>query len=472
MPLRLSLLALSAWLALAGCADSPASDVSCPGGKCDTPGSAADRECREECGDDQACFTECREEKAYGFCEARRADVIESSQRGLTQHHIRWACSDVAGVNTNMRDDRGQEYCEYYALVQPPPAEPGGEAPAPVDLGRNTGGGTTEPSLDLNTEQIFALEDEPDAVVGQCVFSSWHSDVNEPLPSCADGSCPEISAPEDATLASWMEGPGLGRDLDAEMAQMKISINSNGAAADLLNRCLDASSPLGLTDEEDSRLESDYVRGCMKAFSLFGTEWRRSDPTICAASRRLSECGCGVDTDGDGVADVTDRFEIARALVPRQPATDDEGNSEVTLRGFQLGTWSSVGELPSGCRFLDTGDDSQVVVGCDFTASDLLSSLSDPKDLCRQKYGDNVVVHIPVPAGAIACEAPEGGEHTDSCGARPWVIGDEGGDGGGGECCRVCRVGKACGDTCISKDFDCQIEEPGCACNADDIGLE
>jgi hypothetical protein len=31
-------------------------------------------------------------------------------------------------------------------------------------------------------------------------------------------------------------------------------------------------------------------------------------------------------------------------------------------------------------------------------------------------------------------------------------------------CCKVCRKGKACGDTCISPDKTCHVG-PGCACD-------
>lgn len=37
-------------------------------------------------------------------------------------------------------------------------------------------------------------------------------------------------------------------------------------------------------------------------------------------------------------------------------------------------------------------------------------------------------------------------------------------DDGTGPCCRVCREGKACGDTCISRDATC-TRGPGCACD-------
>ena len=32
------------------------------------------------------------------------------------------------------------------------------------------------------------------------------------------------------------------------------------------------------------------------------------------------------------------------------------------------------------------------------------------------------------------------------------------------ECCKICRKGKACGDTCVSRDKDCH-QPPGCACD-------
>lgn len=31
-------------------------------------------------------------------------------------------------------------------------------------------------------------------------------------------------------------------------------------------------------------------------------------------------------------------------------------------------------------------------------------------------------------------------------------------------CCKICRIGKACGDTCISRYKDCHVG-PGCACD-------
>src|SRR5688572_14104278 len=155
-------------LALSGCAVEGSGDSTgdgeeeCTGDKCDDPGATADRECQEKCGStSNDCFTECRDAAALDHCEARRSDAIDSAQKAFTPDNIRWACADVEGVNTNGRDDRGQEYCEYYAVVQPPPATTGAALPEPVDLGRNRSSGSpTSLSLTLNEDQIFALEDE------------------------------------------------------------------------------------------------------------------------------------------------------------------------------------------------------------------------------------------------------------------------------------------------------------------------
>jgi hypothetical protein len=32
------------------------------------------------------------------------------------------------------------------------------------------------------------------------------------------------------------------------------------------------------------------------------------------------------------------------------------------------------------------------------------------------------------------------------------------------KCCKICKKGKACGDSCISKDKTCH-KQPGCACD-------
>jgi len=339
-------------------------DIDCTGDKCDKP-----------------------DEGGSETCELRQADAIEGSQKAYTKTAIRWACSDVEGVNTNGQDDRGQEYCEYFAIVQPPTG-------TPVRLGR----GDDPLGVELTDDQIAALEDEPSAVVGQCVFTSWHQDAPGPLPSCkSSSSCPKV----------------LGFPLSEENARMLVEFNSAGAARALIGDCL-AAGPAGDPKKSTDPLNSDYYRGCMLCSSLEEKDlcfsWRRSDPTICAAMMRLSECGCGVK--GAGSAE-----EAAEALVPVQPTS-----SGVTLRGFPLGTWSSATKLPAGCTYANTGDSSHTVVTCSLTASDLLGSANDPKGRCRAKYGDNVVVHVPINPAAIECGTPPDGPYGETCDAEPWVL--------------------------------------------------
>ena len=422
-PLLSSVVTVTFCLLLApGCATTPSDGgPSCTGSKCDDPGTTADKECQDACkaSKDPDCVKSCRDDKALEHCQARRSDALSSSHKAYVGDAIRWSCSDVEGVNTNGNDDRGQEYCEYYAVVQPPPAKAGDTTvPPAVDLGH----AGSALSLTLTDDQVDELDDAADAVVGECIFTSWHQDVEGPLPSCNGdaATCPAISVPSGAHLPSWMTAPELGSfKLTADMARMTVNFNSNGAAADLLEKCL-VDPPTGDPAKADDPLNDTYTRGCWKAYCLFGTEWRRSDPTICTAAMRAAECGCGVDTDGDGTADLTGVNDIARALVPRQPQGD-----QITLRGFKLGTWSDAHGLPAGCRYLDTGDDSQTLVACDLTATDVLSSQTDVKGRCREKYGDNVVVHIPIPASAIVCSPPKDGAYSSTCGETvPWVAPD------------------------------------------------
>jgi hypothetical protein len=109
--------------------------------------------------------------------------------------------------------------------------------------------------------------------------------------------------------------------------------------------------------------------------------------------------------------------DLADALVPTQP---DSG--PVTLRGFPLGTWSAADALPAGCRYFNTGESTQTLVTCDLTADDVLKNKTDPKGACRAKYGDDVVVHIPLPQTGLVCSPPADGKFADSCTDKPWIL--------------------------------------------------
>lgn len=57
---------------------------------------------------------------------------------------------------------------------------------------------------------------------------------------------------------------------------------------------------------------------------------------------------------------------------------------------------------------------------------------------------------------AIAAWAVSLASATTGCG---------GGGSDGGACCKTCSTGKACGDSCISRDYECD-KGNGCACDA------
>ncbi|MBL4689519.1 MAG: hypothetical protein JKY37_33330, partial [Nannocystaceae bacterium] len=383
----------------------------CVGAKCDTPSGPQDEQCAD-----------------------RQSEVLGSSNAAFTRDAIRWACADVEGVNAVGGDSRGQEYCEYFAIFQPPPLVEGGdERPDAVDLGSplnasgavsnlticvdedgdnvdDDGRGSDECRVLLNEDQFIYLEENGTDIVGQCVFTSWHADIDVPVKNCqgADGG---ESCGDNAAIYNF--------PFTIENFRMKISFNSNRAAADLVERCYDPGVPQDQAPEDwsdaEDPLTEPFFRGCMEVQAHFGTGWRRSDPSVCAVANRLRECDCSAPG-------VTNAKQLGDAVVPPQP----NANGEIDLRGFPLGGWEASNALPPGCRYADTGEDTQALVLCDLTANDIFASLNDPKEVCRATYGNQVVVHVPLPADAITCNPDPNKPESAGCGETPWMIGNEG----------------------------------------------
>jgi hypothetical protein len=324
-------------------------------------------------------------------CLERRDDALAGARSSYTEAAIRWSCADVEGVTTEHRDDRGEEYCEYFAVVVPPPASPGSITPPAALLGRSDG---RPDALTLTEYQRELLDERPGEVVGHCVFTSWFGDVPGPVPACSDPAhCPTLH----------------GIRLTAADFRMQQGFNELEDAVALLRDCMDPVkrgellAQLPFPGADELARSSDYFRGCMLDTRLYNTGWRRSDPTICAAFLRVAECRCSLDGASD----------LVTALLPPQPRDGQPG--PVTLRGFPLGSWDDLHGLPPGCRHVDLGDGSQTVVTCPLKAADVLGAASDLKESCRRKYAEEIVVHIPLAGRSFTCG-------DAACPARPWAV--------------------------------------------------
>jgi hypothetical protein len=344
-----------ATLLVSSCTDSPPPPDPCSDGKCDLPDDPAEVSCRK-----------------------RRADAFNDNRLAFRENALRWSCADVQGVTLS---DRGQEYCEYFAIVQPP------SRATPSVLGRNLGPdssyGTTPALIALTAPEIVELEASPDAVVGQCVFTSWNSDIND-APTCANATCPPIA----------------GVAVDETTFRMKFDVNSAEAAQILVEDCLTMPTPGDPYDATDPR-HDPFLRGCLWNAELNETEFRKSDTMICSSMTRAAECGCRVDA----------ALPLGELLSPWD------------RRGFPLGGWADATKLPPSCRFVQLDDMSQTIVTCDLNARDLVDGAADVKAACATKYADNIVVHVPIDPAVLVCEPnTSSSPYADSCSATPWVV--------------------------------------------------
>ncbi len=368
-------------LSLASCKEDggqTADDGSmCVGAKCDEPdeGSSSSDEGGGSAELDEIGLT----------CQRRRDDAFNPNELAFTSDALRWSCDDVPEV---FDWERGQEYCEYFTVV----ALPG--AAEPLVLGRNLGAdaedGQTPLTLSLDDDAIAQLEADPDAIVGKCVFTSWNSD--EPQPGCDVQPC----TPSDDVL---------GVPVLAEDFRMKFDVNSTEAAINILTDCLEFIPDPGDPENPVDPRHDDFMRACRLNAEINETEWRKSDNVLCSSTLRLAECGCRL-TLGDG-SDFPD-------VLPKPSPL-----------GFVLGTWSGADELPAGCAYVDPGDGSRHLVACDLSAAEVLANADELKAHCAERYGPNVVVHVPIDASVVACDPPAGEPYADTCPAEPWVLEDE-----------------------------------------------
>ena len=102
---------------------------------------------------------------------------------------------------------------------------------------------------------------------------------------------------------------------------------------------------------------------------------------------------------------------IGKAIAPEMATCGC--SVELTARGVEA--------LDLSARELGQETGQQVTgIPCDLTSTDVLNGAADIKERCRAKYGNNVVVHVPIPSAVIVCTPPANVDYT--CGDTPWVV--------------------------------------------------
>jgi hypothetical protein len=378
----------AALFVLAACKDDGAADggddAACQGPKCD----AVDDPSAEGTSDGTDSGSEGETDGTTGgggevepACYDRRTEAFNPNRLSFTPTALRWSCADIDSTPAN---ERGQEYCEYFAIVTVPPT-PAVPDPTPEVLGRNLGpepeDGQTPVQLQLDAETIAALENSPDSIVGACVFTSWNADIDAPCGTeCETGDV-------------------LGVPVEPEVFRMKFDPNTNEAAITLLDDCANWLPPEGDVTNPDDPLHDPFLRACELNTEINETQHRKSDNVICGAAVRMAECGCSVEG-----------ATVPEALAP---STD---------LGFRLGGWTGPSELPSGCRYENVVEGAQTIVVCDLTAAEVLQNASELKAWCRESYADDVVVHIAIDPSAVTCTPNPEDAYAEDCPAYPWVL--------------------------------------------------
>jgi hypothetical protein len=413
-------IAIPLFLLAAACSGSDP-NADCEYGKCDTPGGTVEEQCTNA-----------------------RVPSMDENRPHFTPAGVRWSCRDVNGVtsNSNESDDRGQEYCEYFSMLhtegipevlmdeQGPvfcdsstPCARGTcdqsifscvtstrvDTSRPADiLGKNIDNRDKVTPLDpvLSAGQLEWLSQNPQEKVGECVFTSWHKDIT--------------SSPSNAVTVAGYRLDARAPNSNIPLFRMAVQFNSNGAAQELVKDCLQAGN---------EELEDSFMRGCTMCGDTNCVPWRKSDPSVCTMAMRIAECGCQIDiNDETGSSRTLDLSVAGDLLLARELFVP------TSRRGFTLGTWDGMGQLPTGCRYVKMGDPSavtvngvtvddphadQTLVTCDLKASHITAATAkDPKEACRQIYGEEVVVHVRAPLPGLAtlsCDTTK-----PQCQGIPW----------------------------------------------------
>lgn len=377
-------------VSVTACGDDsePASEggTECIGAKCDAVDQGEEGDSDEgglDAGDDEFEFPAALLET----CEQRKDEAFKEGVPAFSEDHLRWSCADVPGT---LADDRGQEYCEYFVIVQRPGAEQADVLGVIEEIEPSTEEEAqlievTPTRLDLTADEIEALDADPAAEAGRCVFTSWNGDVD----ACETGYCNE----DENVFGIPVTDPDVFR--------MTFDANTYDAAEALVNDCMEYIPGEGDASNPDDPFHDDFLRACELNSAINETEYRKSDNTVCASALRLAECGCYLNLRTDLGAGLSQKGKL----------------------GFPLGGWEGREILPSGCRYESVIDGARQVVTCELTAAEVVDNATELKTYCAEKYADDVVVHVPVPAASIECEPePDSEPYASTCAATPWNV--------------------------------------------------
>ena len=293
---------------------------------------------------------------------------------------VRWQCGDRPGVDGAA--DRGQEYCEYFALN--------------------------------NGKRVDNFSDVDQSKPLYCFYTSVYMDV-------AEGTA------LDASLAAELSKPeNAGATVDKDLVRMKGQFNSRGAATTLVVDAMNA--PRDQNDERQAacflasldpanKANSEKLKEVCRGRSLATkTAWSKATklgakiPKTTAANyqnyKDLVACMAVDNLEHGGVDWRMSDPHIAQVTVR---ANDECGCTYTALpdalQGFLQGTWSSKDALPPGCRRVKVeGSDFQQMTLCEVTASevsDLETSLDYQENLqsyCNERFGKDIVLTAPLRA--------------------------------------------------------------------------
>jgi len=348
---------------------------------------------------DGTCDQADREYGVGNLCEERHADAFSAGRESLTSSKLRWSCADVPEAEDQQK---GQEYCESFAIVRlPAMGTTVARGRQPSDEGPEE---WSDRYIDLSDGDFVALDElstaDPTAQAGACIFTSWQSDIYDPLTVCqSDEACADY----------------LGLPLTGINFRMRHEVNSLTAAEALVEDCLQTYA--GVTNFDGSPVEDPFMRGCLINQLINRTSYRKSDTTICTAALRMTECGCYPTSPGLDFADVLGGLQ---------------------LRGFHLSSWASFNKPPPGCHYVETGyrpNEPKVrnLIACPLTAAEVLAHATadggqvDLKSYCDERYAEEIAVQIPITPAQIECKpSSSSSPYADTCDdfTQPWALGE------------------------------------------------